>query len=180
MTLKAVKEKIIQLLEKKDEKKLIELLNNSLNDKKLAKEFEKSSKDEEKYNKAWKIGKTKDFYYASNWGNVRINQDGDIIPQKKGNFNNEDLNNIYLDTTNYKNLAKYTKVYNFVAFACMKNEYDKLQLIYPEETFVVHHIYNYGDNRVENMVYLPRSIHNKVNHNYKANILSLYPKQSGV
>ena len=53
----------------------------------------------------------------------------------------------------------------------LEDEYKEIRKEYPYPDyckFVLHHICNKGDNRIENLVYLPKCIHNKVNHNYKA------------
>ncbi len=186
--LQETKQEIKRLLEEKNEKDLIKLLNFCVNDEKLTKEFTsmkyemclklpKEDSDEEFYELGKIRGKTHR-YLASNYGRMAIEdiegKNRKIIPQWQ---DNNDWN-WYLNVEKFKEdnsefrdktLTKTKKVYNFMKETkWLEEEYKEIENWYPDCKLQLHHICKNGNNRIDNLVYLPKCIHNKVNHNYKA------------
>ncbi len=183
MILKEVKKEIKELLKANNKEKLIKKLREY-----LKKEFkgidyttcvDDKLKNEEFY-KLWKI-KGSDYYYAvSNYGRMAIEdiegKNRKIIPQYQDCECNwkldekkfkEQYNKNFKDIT----LAKYQKVYDYFIKETkwLKDEYNEINNIYgcvdKECNLELHHICQNGDNRIDNMIYLPACIHRAVHSN---------------
>lgn len=99
---------------------------------------------DEKFEKSWTKQHTNTNYYASNLGRIKF--EGEIVPQHQ-----DENYNWCINTT--------SNVYDYVADAWMQREKENVEKLFPNEKIELHHIFNEGDNRIDNMVYLPNSIH---------------------
>lgn len=176
MTLKEEKKEIKELLKAKKKDKLIEKLEKCFDkDKELEKEFEDMHydtcfdlpKDEKEiFEKLpWSVGNSDYYYWASNLGRVAIGKEkaDKIIPQCQDSEWNWklDKNNFY-----DKTIAGEIKVYDFMKETTwLKDEYEEIKKEYPNYCkFELHHICQKGDNRIDNMIYLPECFHNELHH----------------
>ncbi len=168
MTLKEAKKEIIRLLKEKNEKNLIDLLNSCVNNEKLEKEFKgldyKTCVVDKLSGEEFVQIENKN-YLVSNLGRIKF-RDGKVIPQRQ-----DEKWNWKLDKEKFydKTVAAEEIIYDYFMkkTTWLENEYKEIIKIYLDCELELHHICNKGDNRIDNLVYLPKFIHNKVNHNYK-------------
>ena len=168
MTLKEEKKEIKELLKAKKKDKLIEKLEKCFDkDKELEKEFEDMHydtcldlpKDEKEiFEKlSWSVGNSDDYYWVSNLGRIAIGNEkkpNKIIPQCQDEKWNWKLTSYVTEQPVYLYFMKKT--------TWLKEEYHEIQRIYPDCELQLHHICQKGDNRIDNMIYLPEYIHSKV------------------
>lgn len=173
MTLKEEKKAIKELLKAKEKDKLIRKLQDCFKDKdkKLEEEFKDMHydtcldlpKDEkEKFEKLWKVRNSDDYYWVSNLGRVAIGNEekaNKIIRQYQDKYWNWKLTEYVTEQPVYSYFMKET--------TWLKDEYKEIQEIYPDCELQLHHICQKGDNRIDNMIYLPECFHNELHHTNK-------------
>jgi len=109
------------------------------------------------------------YYYASNSGRIILTPKNDnevTIEDLKNDYSWVKIKNGYLTNEGLKegySVALYTDVYTFVAEAFQQEffaELEDLKKMFPAERLELHHINNNpNDNRLDNLIYLPKSIH---------------------
>ncbi len=171
MTLKNNKKEAMKLLEAGEEKEAIKKLNGWFKDDELKKEFESLDY------KTCVVDKLQDEefipienknYLVSNFGRIKLNDGKNpVIPQCQ-----DDKWDWYLNIKKFKEnhpefkdkiLSETTRVYEFIKETkWLEEEKEKIQKIYPNCKLELHHINRWGDNRIDNMIYLPVNIHNEV------------------
>ncbi len=173
MTLKEVKKELKELLkDKKKKEELIRKLKKLFKDKELEKEFTSMNyetcldlpKDEkEKFEKLWQVRNSDDYYWVSNLGRVATGNKekaNKIIPQFQDKYWNWKLTEYVTEQPVYSYFMKETKQ--------IKEEYKEIKDIYGKDclseecVLELHHICQNGDNRIDNMIYLPACIHREV------------------
>ncbi len=173
MTLKEAKKEIKELLkDKKKKEELIKKLKDCFKDKELEKEFTSMNyetcldlpKDEkEKFEKLWQVRNSDDYYWVSNLGRVAIGNKekaNKIIPQYQDKYWNWKLTDYVTEQPVYSYFMKETEQ--------LKEEYKEIKDIYGKDclseecVLELHHICQNGDNRIDNMIYLPACIHREV------------------
>jgi len=157
-----------------ERQEFIEKLNDSIDTNsqewiKLVGENQKNKIDDEIFKPAWQTRNCDGlWYYASNYGRVILTEKNakEIKIENLEKFNWLKIKNGYLTNEGLQkshNVALYTDVYVFVAEAFREEfskEYTELERNFPDERLELHHINNNpNDNRVDNLIYLPRSIH---------------------
>ena len=115
-------------------------------------------KDEKEKFEMFGPGKNPDgYYWVSNLGRVAIGNKekaNKIIPQCQDKDWNWKLKSYVTEQPVYKYFMKET--------TWLQDEYEEIQEIYPDCELQLHHICQNGDNRIDNMIYLPAYIHSKV------------------
>lgn len=171
MSYKRIKDELLELLYNDKQEELIKKLKNYSNDKK---EYQEQSEEYFKY--AWNArGCNGKSYYVSNHGHVILTDeiaDMEKINKKYLDENEQNYcpiksNNGYLTQEGLpdqlKNITLYTDIYVFVAEAFKEEFADEIKRLkekFSNERLELHHINNDpNDNKLNNLIYLPRSIH---------------------
>ena len=174
MPLKEAKKGIKELLKAERKDELIEKLNACFKDKELEEEFE--DKVPENYSDDTLQGEEfvpieSGKYLVSNLGRIKFNDTTNnkqpVIPQCQ-----DSKWNWYLDDTKFKEiykdfdgkLASNVIIYEYFMKKTdwLQKEKAEIQEIYPNCELQLHHICKNGDNRIDNMIYLPEYIHSEV------------------
>lgn len=165
-----IKNNLLELLYTNETEQLIKNLKKLSNNKNIY-----EGKSEEYFKYVWKArscgGKS---YYASNIGRViltdRIYSKEKIsikyLKKQNQKYYNVVIENGYLTTKGLPEdwkIALHTDVYKFVKEAFKEEfleEINKLKKYFPNEKLELHHINNNpDDNRLSNLIYLPKSLH---------------------
>lgn len=185
MNTEAAKREIEEILKKgklqnSELEKLIDILQNASNNRNMQKEWitiagenQDNFIKDEKFEYAWKPRNADGYsYYASNYGRIKLAKNENDLKNEKFII----IKNGYLVNTNVPcTVSEYTDIYYFISYAF--RDYKELKLSetliknnYPQDNFnnrmELHHINNNpNDNRLINLIYLPKFIHAKA-HKY--------------